>query len=140
MRVFKHSNLRTVKKSSSIILLLLFLTANSGMAVNLHWCGGKLSSVEFNIDKKSKCGCSKETMKPNCCEDSSFQLKASDEFSKTTYESNLKKPIIKVAFLLNYYRAFLFSNIVKLEQHEFEIPPPLIPKEPLFIRTGSFLI
>ncbi|HEX5002701.1 MAG TPA: hypothetical protein VFW78_09395 [Bacteroidia bacterium] len=129
-----------MKKVSTLLLLFLFLIANSGMAVNIHWCGGKLSSIELNIDKKSKCGCGKETMKPNCCEDSSFHLKASDEFSKTTYECNLKQPVAKVAFLLNFYRQNILSCEFILQHYQFEIPPPLISKEPLFVRTGSFLI
>jgi hypothetical protein len=129
-----------VKKVSTLLLLFLFLLANSGMAVNIHWCGGKLSSVELNIDKKSKCECGKKTMKPNCCEDSSFHLKASNEYSKATYECNLKQPIVKVAFLLNFYRSITFTSVLTLQQHQFEFPPPLIPKEPLFVRIGSFLI
>jgi hypothetical protein len=129
-----------VKKASTILLLLLFLIANSGMAVNLHWCGGKLSSVELNIDKKSKCECGKKSMKPNCCEDSSFHLKASDEYSKTTYECNLKQPVLKVAFLLNIYWSITLTSALSFQNHQFEIPPPLITKEPLFVLTGSFLI
>ena len=110
------------------------------MAVNLHWCGGKLFSVELNIDKESKCACSKETMKPGCCEDSSFHLKASDEYSKTTYECNLKQTVVKVAFLLNSYGSITLTSALTFQNHQFEIPPPLIPKEPLFVRTGTFLI
>lgn len=129
-----------MKKLGSILLLLFFLIANSGTAVNLHWCGGKLSSLNLNSIEKSMCGCGKKTMKPNCCKDSNFLLKASDEFSKATHSSDLKPSIVFIAFLTTIYKQISPSKVTSQAHADFNIPPPLIPKEPLFISAWSFLI
>ena len=110
------------------------------MAVNIHWCGGKFSSLDLNSIEKPMCGCGKKAMKPNCCKDSSFLLKASDEFSKAPYNNVLKQTVVKIAFLSSFYKQLTFTSVIKQQHADFEIPPPLIPKEPIFISTRSFLI
>ncbi len=129
-----------MKKLSSILLLVFFLIANSGMAVNLHWCGGKLSSLDLNSIEKSNCGCGKKAMKSNCCKDSNLLLKASDEFSKAPNSSVLKQSIGIVVFISLFYSHITPSGVISQHHADFEIPPPLIPKEPLFISAWSFLI
>ena len=114
--------------------------ANSQMALSFHWCGGKLSSLDLNSIEKSMCGCGKKAMKPNCCKDSSFLLKASDEFSKASFNSVLKQSIVIIAFLSSFYKQIAPSRVLSQQHADFNIPPPLIPKEPLFISAWSFLI
>jgi len=129
-----------VKKANTLLLLVFFLIANSGMAVNLHWCGGKLSSLHLNTIEKSMCGCGKKAMKPNCCKDSYLLLKASDEFSKAPQSCVLKQSIAFVGLLSSFYKQIFLSSVTSQKHADFDIPPPLIPKEPLFISACSFLI
>nr|MBK9651257.1 hypothetical protein [Bacteroidota bacterium] len=72
-----------MKKLKAIILLVLFLTTNSGMAISVHWCCGKLASVHFTANKTSKCQCGKKVMKANCCKDKTIVFKAKGDFAKT---------------------------------------------------------
>lgn len=110
------------------------------MAIGLHWCGGKLSSLDLNSIEKSMCGCGKKAMKPNCCKDSNFLLKASDEFSKAPHSSVQKQSIVFIVFLSSFYKQITPSSVTSQQHADFEIPPPIIPKEPLFISAWSFLI
>lgn len=61
---------------------MFYLTVSSGMAVNIHYCMGKISSVTFGGEKDhndgscNKCGMSKA--ENHCCNDESQFLKLTD--------------------------------------------------------------
>ena len=128
-----------MKKVSAIFLLLLFLIANSGVAVSAHWCGGKLASIDFFADGEHKCKCGKKAMKPNCCKDKTVLLKANDELAKTTH----------FAFKI-VIQKFLFAfptliEIVPAVQNQYLIadvyhPPQFKPKTPIYLLDRVFLI
>ncbi|CAN5553633.1 hypothetical protein BH11BAC2_BH11BAC2_12600 [soil metagenome] len=128
-----------MKKVSGIILLLFFLISNSGIALNIHTCGGKITSISLFSNTKNRCACGKKVMKANCCKDKTVQVKAKTETAKisqftfnnccsktdlTLIDNNeLKIPI------LNNYSSFHFYH-----------PPPLKFKRAIFILDCSFLI
>ena len=76
-----------MKKVTAIFLLFLFLIANSGMVVSVHYCGGSLASIDFFSGEKHNCPCGEKPMKDNCCEDYATILKASDEVEKGKYRT-----------------------------------------------------
>jgi len=109
------------------------------MAVNLHWCGGKLSSLELNSLEKPLCGCGKKSMKPDCCENSHLLLKASDELAKVNNSNIFNQSVFSLAILTTFFHQI--SQVSVIQKHtEFKFPPPLVPKEPLFKSTCAFLI
>jgi len=73
-----------MKKATAFFLTLVFLISNSGMAVNIHWCGGKISSIIFNISKTPTCKCGVKVMKPKCCKEKTVTLKGSEQLLKTS--------------------------------------------------------
>lgn len=63
------------KKHMSIFLAILLLVSNIGLAFNVHYCGGEISSVSLNstlssIQTEKGC-CEKKvaTKKDSCCKD-----------------------------------------------------------------------
>lgn len=82
-----------MKKITAIFFLPLFLIANLGVAVSVHWCGGKLDSIDFFSDGKHKCKCGEKAMKLDCCKDKTVQLRASDELAKTKIFNSLGEKI-----------------------------------------------
>jgi hypothetical protein len=128
-----------MKRIASIFLLLLFLIANTGMAVTVHYCGGKLSSVDlFSIDKHP-CKCGKKTMKKACCKGKTVHLKANDELAKTTHFA-FKIATPKFIFALPSQIVVLLSATHFTAVSDFYYPPPVEPKAPIYLLDRVFLI
>ena len=128
-----------MKKAAAISLLFLFLFTNSGIAVNVHWCRGKITSVKFFENDKYGCKCGKKAMKRGCCKDKSVILKAPLDPAKTNqFSFNIQIPKLEVAHVE-------FTEIVPLSQLEyfssrFYRPPPFKPKTPIYLFDGVFRI
>lgn len=128
-----------MKKVTAILLLLLFLIANSGVAVSLHWCGGKLASIDFFADGEHNCKCGKKAMKPNCCKDKTIHLNASDELAKTSHFA-FKIATTKFLFAFLAPTEFVPSAKFKYVVSDFYHPPPFKPKNPIYLLDRVFLI
>ena len=66
-----------MKKAVVAILAFLYLAVSSGVAMNIHYCMGKFSSVDFYNynDKCGKCGMKKAN---GCCKDEVKIIKLND--------------------------------------------------------------
>jgi len=69
----------SMKKAVIAILALLYIVTASGIVVNLHYCMGKLASVEYGIDTHETCGKCGMKDAPGCCETESKVVKVQDE-------------------------------------------------------------
>ena len=128
-----------MKKAAAILLSFFFLISNSVVAVSVHWCGGKLASVNFFADQEHNCKCGNRAMKPNCCKDKTVQLKANDELAKTNHFS-LKITPPKCIFTLPIQITVLPSAQYQYVVADFYHPPPFKPKAPIYLLDGIFLI
>jgi len=79
------------KKHISVFLAVLLLVSNVGLAFNVHYCGGKISSVSLNTtlpSVQSEKGCCEKKIaskKDSCCKDKKivFQKKADNVVVKS---------------------------------------------------------
>ncbi len=79
------------KKHISILLAFLILGSNVGLAFNVHYCGGEISSVSLNTtlpSVQSEKGCCEKKVvskKDSCCKDKKIVLKekADDKIVKS---------------------------------------------------------
>lgn len=83
-----------MKKFIAIPLLILYLVAVSGMMVQIHFCGTKMSSWKVN-DQKVSCCCEPVTKKGNadvlsikvkaddCCKDKTITFKIAQDQNRT---------------------------------------------------------
>lgn len=129
----------SMKRVTAIFLLLLFLIANSGVAVSVHWCGGKLASIDLFSDGGHSCKCGKRAMKPNCCKDETVQLKANDELAKAT-QFTFKVALLKISFIPTKQIEVLPSAQYLYAASDFYHPPPFKPKAPIYLLDRVFLI
>lgn len=59
-----------MKKFFAILFAALYITLTSGFAVNVHYCMGKLASVELQSAPADYCGkCKKPVKNMDCCKD-----------------------------------------------------------------------
>lgn len=64
-----------MRKFVCIILVFVYPLLTSGMVLQLHYCGGKLSSVSLALSDIHTCSCGSKSMKKGCCKDKSLQVK-----------------------------------------------------------------
>lgn len=127
-----------MKRFAAIFFLSLFLITNSGMAMAIHWCGGKLASVDFFLADKHPCPCGKKAMKSGCCQNTTTTFKACDELAKTTaffYKASI------TSFYLGepqYFVSFISSEF--LYSSYFYHLPPYKPKVPIYLIDRVILV
>jgi hypothetical protein len=124
----------------SIALLFVYLCFNTGLAVSLHYCGGKVSSISIG-EKQKKCACGKKKMAKSCCKDKTTTL-AIDDDQRISQDHNFLPDYTTLIIDQCPYRytvqaeaALINSNHTRF--YVFEHGPP---KTPIYIQIRSLLI
>ncbi|MDB5199043.1 MAG: hypothetical protein JWO92_1006 [Chitinophagaceae bacterium] len=83
-----------MKKLLVAILAIVYLAVSSGVAMNIHYCMGKLASVDLmhNNDKCGKCGM-KTSTKGGCCKDEFKIVKLNDSHKLISNDINIFSPV-----------------------------------------------
>ena len=128
-----------MKRITAIFLLLTFLTANTGMAVTVHYCGGKLSSINFFPLDGHYCKCGKKAMKKDCCKDKTTFLKMKDDLVKTNltaFKISTSKLILSLPKAIEFVPTAQTQLVVLSLYH----PPPFKPTSPTYLLDRVLLI
>lgn len=124
------------------VLIILFsayyMLASVGVAINVHYCAGEVSSIDV-LSKKSLCCCESDGQRSSCCDDETlfFQMDDEQQFfqsSKMNFEQSFKMIALSnlvTADILNSDDEdnFRFEDII--------FSPPL--KEPLWLNHCSLV-
>ncbi|WP_042479758.1 HYC_CC_PP family protein [Solitalea canadensis] len=88
------------KRVLILCFTFLFLLLNAGIPVYAHYCGKKVTSTDFQEQKK--CCCNKPEEKPmkDCCKDEAKLVKVEDNFLKIHHE--FKAPLLSVHFAISF--------------------------------------
>ena len=129
-----------MRKLIIIIVLFIYVIPAVGIHVNLHYCGGKFSSISFDSEVAAKCSCGSKKMKKNCCEDKDIKIHVED--------NQVTPPKIVVSF--NYFSDFHSFTDYYIDNYFHDFPiialessvhhPPNKVKQPLYIFNQVFLI
>jgi hypothetical protein len=95
-----------MKKGLVAILAILYLTITCGVMVNVHYCMGRIASVEYGYDNDhDQCGkCGMSGKKSKCCHTESKLVKVQDEhqlvkttvsFAQSPAEAPVQQPLIQ---------------------------------------------
>lgn len=69
-----------MKKAIIAILAILYVTVASGVVVNVHYCMGRIASVEMGYDDHDVCGkCGMSNKEKGCCHTEYKLVKLQDE-------------------------------------------------------------
>ncbi len=128
-----------MKKLFAIFLLLMFLLSNSGIAVTVHYCGGKFAFIDFIPDSNHKCKCGMKTMKPGCCKEKTAVFKVNNEMVKTIhYALKLTTPE-KIFNQLNQIEIVSRESFYYCVSDYYH-PPPFKPKVPVYLLNRVIII
>ncbi len=68
-----------MKKFLIAIVALLYLAVSSGLAINIHYCMGKVASAGFFHNDSGQCGkCGMKSNNDGCCKDEFKMVKLND--------------------------------------------------------------
>jgi hypothetical protein len=84
-----------INKHIAVLLSMLLLASNIGLAFNVHYCGGKIASVSLVSPKNDfqKGCCEKAEKKSSCCKDKKVKLeKKTDNSVVKTFSFQLEMP------------------------------------------------
>lgn len=85
-----------IRKCTSLLLALLLLVSNIGLAVNVHYCGGSLAGISTSYlvteAKKSCCGIAIE--KNSCCDNKTFKVEKKSDIVTKTFSFQVDAPIV----------------------------------------------
>ncbi len=98
-----------MKKLLVAILAIVYLGVSSGVAMTIHYCMGKVSSVELvtHSDKCGKCG-----MKSNggCCKDEFKIVKLSDSHKLISNDLTISAPVAIIDNSKSIFTSNIFSS------------------------------
>lgn len=115
-----------LRQKLTIALCAFYLMSIIGIALNMHFCGGKLSSVRFA--ETAKCGACKKAEKmgkdSDCCKNKSIEAKVKDSHQagmKVQLPQNFSILLFLKPIFADIFRDLLPVLFSKVENK----PPPL---------------
>ena len=66
-----------MKKGLLIVFCFIYFCSSVGVALNLHYCGGKIKGISFAHTTEKNC-CGKKMKNKNCCKEKSVVYKVKD--------------------------------------------------------------
>lgn len=116
----------------------MYLVSVSGIALNLHYCGGKIKSISFTHTDESGC-CKGKMKKAGCCKEATAYAKVKDSQASS---SHLQLPAGQCLQLLAsmpatgiYYQKALTGIF-----YARAVDPPDEASEPRYLRNRILLI
>ena len=127
-----------MKKFSVLILAIIYLGVSSGIAMNIHYCMGKFSSVDLmhNSDKCGKCGM--KTGDNKCCNEKFKIVKLTDSHKIISNEININIPVAIIDNSKSIFDADFKNSLVNSEFNNHS--PPVSQGISLCILNSLFRI
>ena len=119
------------------MLTITYAITAFGFALNLHYCGRLLTSVEINAPARP---CTKLAVKWKCCKDKVVKVQLKDVHQAATTIFDAKNLVVAVPNVSFEYRfCFLPTQIEPLYSNK--APPDIVGSNiPVFLKNNSFRI
>ncbi|HSZ73013.1 MAG TPA: hypothetical protein VK750_10085 [Cytophagaceae bacterium] len=130
-----------MKKIAVIITTIIYLFLSTGVRINAHYCGDRISSVDFFFDQTKSC-CGDDALAKKCCKDKVSYIKLSDNQNFSPVFS-FSAPDFSEALvpLVDYSRFYLFSKqelpVYTISFFDSDTP---LGKNPIYIVNRSFRV
>lgn len=128
-----------MKRIKAIFFLLTFLIANTGMAFTVHYCGGKLSSINFFPSGDNESTCEKGLIKSQCCKDKTVHLSANKNLTKAS-RLKINAPILKIISCLIKQTEIIPAKENNCFHLFFPDPQRFRPKSPIYLLNRVIIV
>ncbi|MGX5817591.1 HYC_CC_PP family protein [Chitinophaga lutea] len=129
-----------MKKITVICIAVLYTLITSGFSVNVHYCMGRLASVDLHDSHDEGCGVCGMPVKGKCCKDEAHFLKldnlhqAAKAFQGFAQVQVTTLPVVQPVWLQPEIPATVLQVWAPLHA------PPLIPDTPIYLQHCVFLV
>ena len=115
----------------------MYLGLTSGLAVNIHYCMGKIADVQLNDYHETACKCGKKTAMP-CCNHQYELVKVNDAHQQVAADFDLKTPQITLHTFENLVALLLAPQTQQatIANHT----PPLLSPPDIYLQNCVFRI
>lgn len=114
-----------LKKIAAISFSAFYLIASIGIAVNFHYCLGRLESVQVVL-AQSDCCCDDGEQMMACCDDELYFFQLDDEEKVVPTIQSFTDIVLEVPYFVEHL-IVAPAPIKTFEPHLLDLPPP---KEP----------
>lgn len=129
-----------MKKLLVILILVIYLPAISGMAINSFYCCGKLASVRIQLISNTGGG-HNPNENGNCCENNMQYFKVHDAQQASVSEASVKAPVLSLNFRLPLIEAGTgLYSLSHTHKGSFLHSPPIRTSVSLFLQNRNLLI
>ena len=123
----------------ALYMIILYTTFTTGMAVNIHYCAGRVSSVKIDASAdKDACGLCSKAKKSGCCHDETKFFKVDDAHSIAVINDVPGAPV-SIATVNYSIQKDVTENISSKNILKNHSPPALSPPD-IFTRNCVFRI
>jgi hypothetical protein len=126
-----------MKKTVALILAVMYLGLTSGLAVNIHYCMGKVSEVQLDNYQEKSCKCDKKSSMP-CCNHQYELVKVNDAHQQAAANISIKTPEIDLHAFDNLMALLALPQALR-EANVAHVPPLLTPPD-IYIQNCVFRI
>ena len=128
-----------ITKHISILLAILLLVSNIGLAFDVHYCGDEIDSISlkspfFNQNSEDNC-CGIAEKKSNCCHDKVFK------FDKKTDNSIVKTVSFQIdnPFVFQDWKPIFFGKKTVFKNYEITFYTCNANAPPIFMRNCQLI-
>lgn len=118
---------------------MLVLVAGSRLTASMHYCAGKLISVEFFKDSEACKKCGSKAKKHTCCQDIT-QSVSSEDFKSQHFHFDFLSHVAVVPATFFLFECANLLAVVNLQHIVEGNAPPTSYKEPFFILYRSLIV
>jgi hypothetical protein len=129
-----------MKRFFAILFAVLYTTLTSGFAINVHYCMGKLASIDWKEAPAENCQlCKKPSKGMDCCKDEFKFCKVTEshQAAKALQQDFNMSIVLQLPVKTLAAPALPVANILAGDYHH---DPPDLTTTPIFLRNCTFLI
>jgi len=82
-----------LKKFIVAILLIVYGISSSGMTLYVHYCCGRLDSINFSWTNNKKCPFASNSLRQGCCSSKQVELKIKSDHQPEYSVQSISKPL-----------------------------------------------
>ncbi|MES2431154.1 MAG: hypothetical protein V4556_09460 [Bacteroidota bacterium] len=125
-----------MKKIIIAIIAVMYMGISSGVAMDIHYCMGEKSGVEFYGEGDEKCSKCGMKSKKGCCHDQHKFYKLNDSHKNVSNDISFK--IDTVAVVTSFYNHFFYKTTEAGTKAVNANSPPDYTKPQLYITNSVF--
>lgn len=130
-----------MKRILTSIIALVYFVISSGLVMSIHYCMGKISSVDLSHNSTETCVCGmslKETSSKGCCKTEVKMMKLEDNHKATYAFYDVQTPVILLPKSISLFEQI--DEVTSAKVYADINGPPLLSEQDAYLFNCVFRI